>query len=61
MYRIEHDHVDQQMRDWANDGSLYEVLRIAAGDSPHPDGEDARNPGFSLTDSYRTRFLALSS
>ncbi|MFJ7078867.1 toxin glutamine deamidase domain-containing protein [Streptomyces sp. NPDC098781] len=44
VYRIEHDVVDQRMRTWANDGNLAEALRIAAGDSPHPDGKDAQNP-----------------
>ncbi|WP_159039092.1 toxin glutamine deamidase domain-containing protein [Streptomyces sp. JHA19] len=44
VYRVEHDHVDQQMRDWATNGNLAEALRIAAGDTPHPDGEGAYNP-----------------
>ncbi|MEU1854155.1 toxin glutamine deamidase domain-containing protein [Streptomyces sp. NPDC019990] len=44
VYRIEHDYVDQRMRDWAKDGSLAEALRIAAGDSAHPDGKDSYNP-----------------
>ncbi|MFJ6608370.1 nucleic acid/nucleotide deaminase domain-containing protein, partial [Streptomyces lydicus] len=37
VHQIQHDVLDRQMRDWADDGSLARVLQIAAGDSPDPD------------------------
>ncbi|MEV5128891.1 nucleic acid/nucleotide deaminase domain-containing protein, partial [Streptomyces decoyicus] len=38
VHQIQHDVLDQQMRQWANDGSLARVLQIAAGHGPDPDG-----------------------
>ncbi|MGW5247174.1 toxin glutamine deamidase domain-containing protein [Streptomyces sp. NPDC004129] len=43
VYRIEHDVVDARMHEWAKNGSLANVLRIAAGDDDHPDGQNAHN------------------
>ncbi|MEU9504496.1 nucleic acid/nucleotide deaminase domain-containing protein, partial [Streptomyces sp. NPDC048196] len=38
VHQIQHDVLDRQMRDWANDGSLARVLQAAAGDRPGTDG-----------------------
>ncbi|WP_406217960.1 toxin glutamine deamidase domain-containing protein [Streptomyces decoyicus] len=45
VHQIQHDVLDQQMRQWANDGSLARVLQIAAGHGPDPDGPRRLNSG----------------
>ncbi|MEN2419361.1 toxin glutamine deamidase domain-containing protein [Streptomyces rimosus] len=44
VYQITHEVLDQHLRTWAKNGNLADVLRIAAGDTGHPEGNKAGNP-----------------
>lgn len=47
VFRLQHGHVDQQLHEWAKNGRLAHVLRVAAGDTTDPHASPDRPRTFT--------------